>query len=819
MKNFVLLIIGTICFTINSILSAQQIIITPEMQNSNQTGAKPDNTLWQDNKGICIEKNGIKFDFKSCYRKENIFLNISFTPRKRLIRAQLELFIEPVITKNKPRKLVQKNLEYFTLTFNQSGVQAKSSNYDGKVVSNIKKEKNGGFSVELSLPVPENMVWLRIPPKQGEYYNIACKIKAHNLRHSLFFLTNHHDNLKKANMAKMLFCKGKIPANEYLFFDMYNVYKKPLAELSRHIEELRHLKAPNIADNIAAMVKNWKEQNQKFSKKDYRVQRYFQLHALKKMLKKAYKYHIKYIEKIATERSQRALLVPQACFDDSKFVLPNTLPSATQLGQSKLTLQVCPGETSALSALLWSEKTLRDVTFELSSFSGKGNKKVAASIDKFYVKCWYQAGNQDVTHTNKLLTPELLLKNPDLVQVDYLNENNLLQIHHNSSLTRLYPDDSKKLLPIKLLQPEFAQQLWVNVRFPENTKTGIYKSKLIVSDSAGKLAELPVEIKVLDFKLDRSPLQNYIYTYSKWGSKSDNLVLTEIRSLKDHGIDTVGISEKTRDLKRVVKLMNKGGLSTERIYLQGEGDHNFWSKMTKSRAEQRVKKVLKELEGIGVKEVYFYLPDEAKGKRLLKSIVIAKGIREAGGKTWGAAYRSWYDAAGKSFDHVNVSGPPAERKYVKMVHQDGHKIFCYNNPQGGVERPEMFRRNFGLRLWCADYDGGMTWSWWWPFGKEHDSWNDFDDNFWKDHCMVYPTRTGLVNTIQFEGYLKGVNDTRYLGTLLNLLKKTPANNSEVKKIKAYLNQMHDKDYLYLKDLNKVRQKLIKSIEICRKLQK
>ena len=41
-------------------------------------------------------------------------------------------------------------------------------------------------------------------------------------------------------------------------------------------------------------------------------------------------------------------------------------------------------------------------------------------------------------------------------------------------------------------------------------------------------------------------------------------------------------------------------------------------------------------------------------------------------------------------------------------HAKGHKIMSYANPQSGFEKPETYRRNYGLLLDYANFDGGMT---------------------------------------------------------------------------------------------------------------
>ena len=56
-------------------------------------------------------------------------------------------------------------------------------------------------------------------------------------------------------------------------------------------------------------------------------------------------------------------------------------------------------------------------------------------------------------------------------------------------------------------------------------------------------------------------------------------------------------------------------------------------------------------------------------------------------------------------------------------HSKGKLIYSYQNPTGGHELPETWRRNYGLLLWQAGYDGGMPYAWQHSFGL---GWNDFD---------------------------------------------------------------------------------------------
>ncbi len=101
-------------------------------------------------------------------------------------------------------------------------------------------------------------------------------------------------------------------------------------------------------------------------------------------------------------------------------------------------------------------------------------------------------------------------------------------------------------------------------------------------------------------------------------------------------------------------------------------------------------------------------------------------------------------------------------------HSHGKRIFSYGNPQVGVENPEIYRKNYGFALWNAGYDGAMDFAYQWTSGQS--IWNDYDSgsNNFRDHVFAYPTSNGVIDTIQWEGWREGVDDTRYLATLNKL---------------------------------------------------
>ena len=156
--------------------------------------------------------------------------------------------------------------------------------------------------------------------------------------------------------------------------------------------------------------------------------------------------------------------------------------------------------------------------------------------------------------------------------------------------------------------------------------------------------------------------------------------------------------------------------------------------------------------------------DEASGDVLRSERPAWEAVHQAEGKVFVAVGNNLnaVDSVGNLLDVAilaNALNPTQAAKW----HSYGHKIFSYANPQAGIENPEIYRKNYGFVLWNAGYDGTMNYAYQHGFGQS--IWND-NDHYTKDHVFAYPTSNGVIDTIQWEGWREGVDDTRYLATLI-----------------------------------------------------
>jgi hypothetical protein len=130
-----------------------------------------------------------------------------------------------------------------------------------------------------------------------------------------------------------------------------------------------------------------------------------------------------------------------------------------------------------------------------------------------------------------------------------------------------------------------------------------------------------------------------------------------------------------------------------------------------------------------------------------------------------------------------VLGILPTRASIASLQSGGTRVFLYSQPQIGIEDPAVYRLNYGLNAWAFGFDGVMNYAYQHALGS---IWNDFDHPQFRDHVFAYPTSDGVVDTIAWEGFREGVDDVRYLSTLLELSRHSPGKSGE-----DLLKRIHD----------------------------
>ena len=462
-------------------------------------------------------------------------------------------------------------------------------------------------------------------------------------------------------------------------------------------------------------------------------------------------------------------------------VLPNGFPVPGIIG-TELDLAACPGEYEPASFAIHGFKALRDVTVTWGKATSGEFTLPSSQIDVHIVKCWWQAGVgvADVKHPT--LTPELLLKDPDFVSVEDEAKRNRLR-------DAAAPVDAAELQPVSIRAGE-TQQFWVTVHIPEGTPPGIYTGRMSLEIENAPETELPFMVEVLPIRLEQPALRYSIYYRgrltedlkgsigSKW--KSPRQYSAEMQNLKAHGITHPTCHQdfdNTQLLEHTIELRRRAGIATDPFYTLGLQTRGYTSSNELEKLKDQVHAGLAQLRKHGIKELYIYGIDEASGDVLKSERPSFKAAHEAGAKVFAACASGAFELVGDLLHLAVFNGPlnPSEAKKWRSLE---HSIFSYSNPQVGVEEPETYRRNYGLALWKAGYDGAMNYAYQHNFG---DIYVDNDHETFRDHVFAYPTVDGVIDTIQWEGFREGVDDVRYVTTLLKAIENASGDKEDLAK--------------------------------------
>ncbi len=527
----------------------------------------------------------------------------------------------------------------------------------------------------------------------------------------------------------------------------------------------------------------------------------------------------------------------------SRMILPDTDPVPGQLAK-EVSITAAPGEYEPASIVLRAKRDLEDVRIEVSDLTNDKALISAEHVDIKVVKCWYQATTAwHGIHTRpkegrKVLVPELLLNDDSLVRVDRERQRNYLKLGFKDRDKYVWisnpnePDgDKMKVLsvedyPVKdspdLLGVDIAtdtnKQFWITVKAPADAEAGVYKGKILVKSDNVPVASLRLQVRVLPYTLEEpatrydvtKPFISSIYYRGKLGAghpegsvsseyKSQMQLAAELQNMLAHNITNPTCYQgfDSELLGRYLEIKNEAGMTSRQLYYLG---------VSANSNPKTIAKLMEYVRQYGLKKVYFYGIDEARGDRLKAQRLAWAATRQAGGRVFvaGGIGRN-FEAMGDIQDLHICAGRPRKDEAEKW-HSVGHKVFCYAWPQGGPEDPELWRRHYGLALWMADYDGACTYCYQHSFGN---IWNDFDHYHYRDHVVAYPTVDGVIDTIAFEGYREAIDDIRYATTLTKAMKgaRKSRDADMMKTAEAAEKWLSEIDPM-ADDLNRIRAKII-----------
>jgi hypothetical protein len=470
-------------------------------------------------------------------------------------------------------------------------------------------------------------------------------------------------------------------------------------------------------------------------------------------------------------------------------ILPDSFPVAGVIGKT-IRASAARGEITCASFAVTALQDWKKVRVTVSPLRLAGMKSrltALPEVDVRVVKVWWQAGVGigDVNHPT--LTPELLLHDDSFVRVDPDPKT-----HRNTLKDPAAPRDATSLQPLDIAA-KTTRQFWLTIRVPEKAKPGMYRADVVLASTNARPARLNLQLEVYPFVLAEPKFEYAIYYRGTLSSddkptigseqKSERQYRAELRNMREHGVVLptcyTGFGRQadgTFDflaLKRSMEIYRQEGLTQGPIivmgavpfyeYVQTSDENKRRQLLEETRQAILALNAFRKANGFPPMAVYGI--DEASGETLWAEREVFRTVVEAGGMTAVACGGDFWPAVGKWLSRpiLNVGAPETYPK----VHAAGNKVWVYNRPMSGVEMPETHRRSYGLMLWKRGEDGVCNYAYQHAFGAS--IYDDFDDVNYRDHVYAYPTVDGVIDTVQWEGVREGVNDLRYLTTLLRAI--------------------------------------------------
>lgn len=414
---------------------------------------------------------------------------------------------------------------------------------------------------------------------------------------------------------------------------------------------------------------------------------------------------------------------------------------------------------------------ISDLKAEIKGQDGKIKTAIIPkeNVDVRVVKCWYQAGDHLYDTKNKMLKPELLLHDDDIVRVDYENQVNLLKNYERIQ-------DSEKLKPF-IIPKKKNKQIWLTANITKKKLQGMYKGniKIVVGKNIKKLN---FEIEILPFILP-DPMLDYVLYYEGYLSeekefypearrKTEKQMMLELKDMKEHGLTNATVWHQVSDdkskwdddwkiLKRTLDVRkNVSWGSKPLLYL----DWKMIFKEDLINYKKKVESIIAIAKSYGINDIYIYGADEKKGADLYSLRPIYKTVHEAGAKNFVACMKDFLIYIPDLLD-LPVLWSEQNKYFMNILKKLGIKAWRYSNPQAGLEDPDTYRSNYGIKLLVNGFAGACNYQY------QRGAWNDFADPNGRMNTMAYPTVSNPVPTKQWEGWREGVDDIRYLTLLKN----------------------------------------------------
>ena len=528
--------------------------------------------------------------------------------------------------------------------------------------------------------------------------------------------------------------------------------------------------------------------------------------------------------------------------------IPDVYPFDGKLG-GEVRATLAQGEFESASFELFAFEDMDKVELKLSDLKGPGGTLAA---DLRVVKTWFQNGNGWVSYFDDVglkLTPELLLHDENLIDVDLEHAANYARVMKDGKATKVWISapkgldanafdpydpgfrDADTIQPVKLVKNAF-KQFFLTFHAAKNQKPGVYRGTITIRQSNNPNSQtIPVAACVLPFELPMPRgYQKYdqLYFYSCMGAmpNRDQLILrcgndkmrgeasfrNWLQSLYDHSVfHGVTLEPSNVDclplLKEIGFPLNpiSGSCMVPWFGLNFGGRMSFQQLMSAKDGAEKCKAFYDKY--VPGSQILVGHGDEQGTAFVTAHREFFKYFNEKGIKVGCAGHDALMLKGGYAYGYYPMGGSPDTLEKARPWHEIGNEpVGFYASQHTGSENPQFVRMQHGM----LSYLSGLTMTFNYEFAIG--SWNDRVNELYKPMVITYSCGDGLMETIQYAGFREGCDDIRYATYLKSLCFEAEKSG----KINASIAARKALQYLALlkrekMDLNAVRAEMIEYI--------
>lgn len=500
--------------------------------------------------------------------------------------------------------------------------------------------------------------------------------------------------------------------------------------------------------------------------------------------------------------------------------VPDVYPKDGRLN-GELRIVAAKNEFEPASFQLYSFDNLKNVTFNVPALKGPNGAVLPQSaLDLKVVKVWFQNGNAWQSYfadPGLKLVPELLLYDENMIKVDmkevanyarlkdkeneryeWISAPNYLEPGKFNPLRKEFTD-ADTLQPVVLNAGEF-KQFFLTVHVPENQPEGTYRGTIEVSAENGRIADIPVALRVLPFVL---PLPKTYYDIEKpfvvsfmgtshlsgmttrlSGDKEAALKLYRKYMIKqrNHGL----LHPDTDHTEESFALIKELGFETKPLFGKNflpwfgknfGGRLTFDNYMTAKNSARLTSEYYKK--HFGHNDLLLSYGDEQGAAFVATHRNFHRYFIEYGMKLGCAGHGQLMYKGGYVYGVHPLGGYPDDKDRIRPWNELGDRyVGFYAGQHTGAENPQFIRRQHGLLGYLSNLS--MVYNYEFATG----SWNDRATNLYRPMVVAYLNHGGLVDTLQYEGFREGIDDMRYATKLKQLIKEAEASGNVGRKVEA-----------------------------------